>query len=341
MPNEDQVQADSKDETTLVADPLDAAKSTNSGTNELAAYEAEKNALLDNLNNDDEQGVELADLENEVENENAEADSIEEESEEQEEETFEEEETEPETQEAKTSKKIRFSNPDDLAVAAIAKAKKISLADAADIFRGQNTTKHEVEPDDKEETNASAETADTVTATIKELQQQKRDKFSALEFEAAAEIEEQIEALRDKRDELRASEAQKKILDEQKNAEKYYADYEKSEQKTLLYYRDAAVKDSPLAKEMARLESVMLELEDPLYYSPDKPFILAKKAASNLGIAMEKPGAAPVKKTVKHRPIQPAGGNARTTSTDANQAFEQEIAQLESLDAYERKFRRG
>ena len=135
------------------------------------------------------------------------------------------------------------------------------------------------------------------------------------------------------------TEAREQSRQEQAEATKFYADYAKSEEKTVGLYPDAAVKNSPMAKEMARLEAEMLELGDPLYHSTDKPFILAKEAAKNLGIPMKKPGTAPVKKTVQHRPIQPAGGNARTTSTDANQALEQEIEQLDSLEAYERKFR--
>lgn len=338
MANEDQVQTDLQTEETPVVDPLDAANSQN-GTNELAAYEAEKDALLEQLGNDDEQGEKPAEVEESEEAQGEEAAS-EEEAEEQSEETTEEEVTEDDPEpEARTSKKIRFSNPDDLAVAAIAKAKKISLVEAARIYAGDPpATKH---PEATQEEEAATETVAAVSTAIKDLQTQKREKLAALDFEGAAELDEQIDALRDKRDELKISEARQQTLAEQKEAEKFYAAYQKSEDKTIGLYPDAAVKDSPMSKEIARLDAEMLELGDPLYYSTDKPFILAKEAAKNLGIPMKKPGTAPVKKTVQHRPIQPAGGNARTTSTDANQALEKEIDQLDSLEAYERKFGRG
>jgi hypothetical protein len=96
-----------------------------------------------------------------------------------------------------------------------------------------------------------------------------------------------------------------------------------------------------MAKEMAKLDAEMRELGDPLYHSTDKPFILAKEAARNLGIPMRKPGTAPAKKTVQHRPVQPASGNASTTSADPNQRFEQEIASISSLDDYEALVGRG
>jgi hypothetical protein len=75
----------------------------------------------------------------------------------------------------------------------------------------------------------------------------------------------------------------------------------------------------------------MLELGDPLYHSTDKPFILAREAAKNLGIPMKKPGSAPAKKSVQHRPIQPASGNARTTTTDSAQRASEAIDGIKSL----------
>jgi len=332
-----QAQADTPDETPVV-DPLDATKSQ-SGTNELAAYQAEKEAMLNSLDNDDEQGHESAEVEEEEEEQNADDTVSDEEAEEQSEEVSDEEEADEEEPEpeAKTKDRFRFKNADDQAVAAIAKAKGISLVEAARLYAGEpTTTKHQ---EAVQESQEARESVADVTAQIKDLQAQKKAKFSELNFDEAAELDEQIDALRDKRDELKVTEAREQSRQEQAEATKFYADYEKSEIKTVGLYPDAAVKTSPLAKEMARLEAEMLELGDPLYHSTDKPFILAKEAAKNLGIPMKKPGTAPVKKTVQHRPIQPAGGNARTTSADVNQALEQEIDQLDSLEAYERKFR--
>lgn len=325
--SEHQAQADTPDPTP-VADPLDAANSTNSGTNDFEAYEAEKEALLNSLSDSDESGDEPdddasweQDAEEQISDEEAE------ESEEQEEEP-----------EAKAKDRFRFKDPIDQQIAAVAKAMGVNLIEAAKIVEGRNSsnsadpTKHQ----DASQEREASESVATVTATIKELQAQKREKLASLEFETAAELDEQIDALRDQRDELKVTEAREQSRQEQAETEKFYADYAASEDKTIGLYPDAAVKNSPMAKEMARLEAEMLELGDPLYHSTDKPFILAKEAALKLGIPMRKPGATPVKKSVQHRPIQPAGGNARTTSADANQRFVQEIESLDTLDAYER-----
>lgn len=318
-----QAQADTPDETP-VADPLDAANSTDSGTTSaLDDYHAEVEAALRTMESD-EQGEQPADQEADESQENADES---EESEGQEQILDEEEEEE---QEVKTSKRIRLNRPEDIAIAAIAKAKDVSFAEATDIYRGQNPTKHQ----DPEPEREASESVATVTATIKDLQAQKKEKLSSLDFETAAELDEQIDDLRDKRDELKLSEAREQSRQEQAETAKFYADYAKSEEKTVGFYPDAAVKDSPMAKEMAKLDAEMRELGDPLYHSTDKPFILAKEAAKSLGIPMKKPGTAPVKKTVQHRPIQPAGGNARTSATDPARRATEAIDGIQSMRDY-------
>lgn len=338
MPH-NQAQADTPDETP-VADFLNAAN-TQTGTNELAAYEAEKEAVLNSLNNDDEQGDNSAEVEYEEEEQYADDTVSAEETEEENAEAFEEEEFEDEEPEpeAKTSNRFRFKNADDQAVAAIAKAKDISLVEAARIYAGEPST-----PKDQQQTQESLEpheSVESVKADIKDLLAQKREKLTSLDFESAADLDEQIELLREKRDEMKVMEARDQSRQEQAEATKFYADYEANEIKTIGLYPDAGVKNSPMSKEMARIDAEMLKLGDPLYYSTDKPLILAKEAAKILGTLMRKPGTAPVKKTVQYRPIQPAGGNARTTSTDGNQTFAQDLDKLDSLEAYERKFGRG
>lgn len=332
MVNEDQAKADLKTEETPVVDPLDAANSQ-IGTNELDAYEAEREAMLADLDAYPTQGQEPAEEQQEERQQDDDAVS-EEEAEEQSEETSEEDEDEPE---AKAPKRIRVSRPEDIAIAAIAKAKDISFAEATDIFRGLSTTKH---PDQEAEQTTASETVQSVSEEIKQLQAQKREALKNLEFEDFTDIENRLDALRDRREELKFSEAQAKARADKDAESEYYSKYGASEAKALGFYPDAGVKDSPMAKEMARLEAEMLEMGDDLYHSPDKPLILAKEAAKNLGIPMKKPGPAPVQKTVQRRPFNPASGDARTTSADSNQAFDQKVEGLTTLDAYEEEVRR-
>jgi len=314
---EHQAQADAQDPIS-VPDPLDVGNSTNSGTKDaLNAYAESVDSVLSQLENEDTQGEQSAPddfLEEQDQAEDGEEDEA---------------EDEPEV---KTSKRVRLSDPIDQQVAGVAKAMGISLIEAAKIVEARTSTKHQ---DSSQENQIPSESVESVKAEIRELMAQKKEMLASLDFETAADLDEQIESLREKRDELKVTEAREQSRQEQSDATKFYADYAKSEQKTVGFYPDAAVENSPMAKEMVRLEAEMLELGDPLYHSTDKPFILAKEAAKNLGIPMKKPGTAPVKKTVQHRPIQPAGGNARTIPTDSAKKALEMIGSAKTMKEYE------
>lgn len=330
MSDENQAQADHEDQTP-VANPLDVANSTESGTNTaLDDWHASVAALDLDESSESTQGEQPADEEAEESQENSdqseESQEQEAESEEDASDAVEDEEPEPE---AKASKRIRLTDPTDQKVAFVAKVMGINFVEAAKIVEAQSSTKHQAA--DQEDSQEASESAASVTAAIKDLQAQKREKLSALEFEAAADIDDQIEELRDKRENLKIAEVQEKSKADADAESKFYAEYEKSEIKTIGLYPDAAKPDSPMAKEMARLEAEMLELGDPLYHSTDKPFILAKEAAKNLGIPMKKPGSPPAKKPVQHRPMQPAGGNARTTTTDSAKKASEAIDGIGSM----------
>lgn len=299
----------------------------------MSAYEAELAAALaaetetDTLGDEPVTGAESEEIQAEDEP------VAEEVAEEQEEEVSDDEEVAEDEPEVKTKDRFRFKDPNDQKVAAVAKAMGVSLIEAAKIVEGQTTTKHQ----DSEAEPEARESVAEVTATIKDLQTQKKEKLAALEFEAAAELDEQIDTLRDKRDDLKASEAREKSLSEQRAADKFYADYAENEAKTVKFYPDAAKADSPMGKEMARLEAEMLALGDPLYHSAGKPFALAKAAAINLGIPMTNPNKSPVaKKAAANRPIQPASGNARTTATAPAVRQEEAIDKIGSINDYEK-----
>jgi hypothetical protein len=63
-----------------------------------------------------------------------------------------------------------------------------------------------------------------------------------------------------------------------------------SKVRALELYPDVSVEanangQTPLVKEMMRLDNILKETGNELYYSPDKPFKLTQMAANNLGIA--------------------------------------------------------
>ena len=340
MPNEAQVKADSKDQT--VADQTDAAESTISGTNEPSGYDAALAEALSDDTNQTAQDDESAEVDEEVDETQENEEQAEEEQEEEvEEQTSEEdagETAEQEEPEAKTSKKIRFSNPEDLAVAAIAKAKKISLVEAAKIFSGEpNSTKHQEQRQEKQETTEKVDTVDSVQARIEELEDMEAQASTDLEFETANEHRKEANKLRNKLIDLKIAEVHEKNQAEANTERKFLSDYAESEAEAVKFYPSAAKADSPLHKEILRLDAEMRELGDPLYHSEKKPFVLAKQAAKNLGIPMTNPNKSAQKKVVPNRPIiQPAGGNARTiTPTTQISKIDQAVDSVKDEASYD------
>ena len=322
MPHATQAQADLPDDTTVV-DPLDAPNNPN-GT-ELANYEAQREALLNAFDEESEQppvGQE----------EDAEADD-----ESNEEFSPTEEEAEPE---ARTSMRPRLHDPVDIAVAAIAKARGIGLIEAAKAYEMANPQADATQAQEQAQEQAQGDTVRSVNEAIKELRARHKEANANLEFETAAELFDQLEDLRDQREDLKAYEAGAKAATEQAQAQAFEAKYSQSERLTVAYYPDATNPESPLVKRMIELDKQMLNLGDPLYHSPDKPLVLAKAAARELGVMMAKPGAIKAR-TNSSSPIPTASGSARTTATAPSAKLEDAINKATSLEEYEKLVGRG
>lgn len=319
---DDLAQADTPDEATATGLD-DAVESTNSGTiDPVAAYNAELEAILNGEAVDATQGGE-PDVEETEQAEEVAPDQIEQE----------EEPANDADDDDAGPRRIRLSSVEDRAVAAIAKAKGISLVEAAKIFEGQNPTQREAVQAVEVE---NVVTSTDIRAQIAEIEEQEGDALTALNFEEAKELRKKASELRDQLIELKIAEAQEKITASSKAERQFYQQYEASESKAVQFYPDAAKADSPLSVEMARLEAEMKSLGDDLYYSPDKPLILAKAAAKNLGILMSNPSNQAVKKTVTNRPLQPASGNARTSATAPAAKLDDVIDGIGSINDYER-----
>lgn len=247
-----------------------------------------------------------------------------------------EEETEPEAseseEETRLQERFRFKSDEDKAVAALAKAKGISLVEAAQQYAALTAPKETEQPNTE-----ARETVSSVKSQIKELEAKAKEAATALNFDEAEDFREQANELRDKLIDLKLAERDAEKMADVKREQEFYAKYQASEQKTLQFYPDAGKAESRLAKEMAALDAQMQELGDPLYFSENKPFILAQQAAVKLGIPMTKPGTAKAAKpTVQHRPMQPASGNARTTTTEATKQLSDVIDGIKTVDEYER-----
>lgn len=329
MSDENQAQADAPDATNQsVVDPLDATISQDGTKIALNNYQAELDKALNaELEPDDAQGDEPAE----------EIEQVEEQPEEEEQEQISEEE-EPEAtaeeEETRLQERFRFKSDEDKAVAALAKAKGISLVEAAQQYAALNAPKEQTQ---EQSTAEVTESVASVTAKIKELEAQAKASATALNFDEAEDFRAQANDLRDRLIDLKLSEREAVKQAEARKEQEFYAKFEASEKKALQFYPDAGKADSPLAREMAALDAQMRDLGDPLYYSEEKPFILAKQAAVKLGIPMTKPGEKPAAKpSVQRRPMQPASGNARTTTTDAAKSVSEAIDGVKTVDEYEK-----
>lgn len=181
-------------------------------------------------------------------------------------------------------------------------------------------------------------TVATVSMEINELRSKRDEASASLEFETAADLQREIDAKLDQREELRYREMTEKSQTEQREAASFEAAYNASEEKTVRFYPDTANPESDMVARMIEIDARMRENQDPLWHSPDKPFLLAKAAARELGIIMAdpsakpKPAKAPQKNVV---PVQPASGSARTTAPAPGRKLDDALESLDSLEDYE------
>jgi hypothetical protein len=335
---ENQAEADQTDETPVV-DPLDAANSQNSGTTDLSSYEDEIQAMMQEggiqLGDDEEQEKSAPDDTTDDEFEANDADDQPDPGE------VEDAEDEDELPKSKGSERFRFSSEEDKAVAAIAKAKGVTLVEAARIYSGEPAKAAETTQEQQQ--SATSETVAGVEAEILELRQRYKEATKAIDVDEQAELFEQLEQKRDQLAQLKIKEAEQSARAVQTEHEKELQAFNETWDFTRERYPDLNDPNSAMYKEVARLDAEMQELGDPLAGDPKRLWDLAKKAGLNTRTPMTKPqgkqSPAPTKGKTGS-PIKPAAGNRGTTSAEPNQAFVQKVEGLQTLDAYEEEIRR-
>ncbi len=345
MPNDSQAQADSNEEP-LVDDPLDASNDPEFGATELASYESEVEGIdmeLDGQAQAADESDESSSQDDEDEDQASdgeEQDSEDEEGEEEEQSTDEpdDEDTEEEDAPASKSNRFRIRASDEVEAEALDMRKRHpdwSLKEC--IAKAETLLGVEQSVPNEEQDAVETLTVATLSEQIKELRAKRDEANASLEFETSGEIQREIDELQDQREELRFHEVAEKSTAAQREAEQYEAEYSVSESKAVKFYPDTAKPDSEMVQRMAELDTRMRENGDPLYYSTDKPFILAKAAAKELGIIMSDPKAkAPGKPSpTTSRPIQPASGSARTTATNAPARTKDAIERIEDMSDYD------
>jgi hypothetical protein len=121
------------------------------------------------------------------------------------------------------------------------------------------------------------ESSEAVRARLADLRKQRSDALRSAELERAADLDEEIGELENHLPEVRQA--------EQTYDSAYDRAWEASAQQALSVYPDARNADSALAKEMVRLDQQLIKGNDPMQHHPDRPMLLAARAAANLGIA--------------------------------------------------------
>lgn len=344
MPKEDQAQADLDQH--VPGDPAVAADSSHDpdeGATKLDAYNAQLADLMNAAPGLEtpaepppEEAAEEPPAEEEAAADDAEAPP---EAEPAEEAKGDGEEDEPDDDEPKPSttiKTTRFRIPvsDEVAVEALGLKKRhpdwslTKCEEKAKAILGKPT---EADGEAAPDTGQPAETVESCRAKLKELREAKAQAIEDVDFAEVAKFDLEIEGLRDRIEDLRVEEARA----EQSEREAFIADVDRSKNLAVEVYPATADADSALVAKMVEIDKTLQELDDPLFFSPNKPFKLAQMAAAELGIAPNTqrgkaakspqngaPKAPPASRPTTH----PASGNARTSTPTANSRFSAELA---------------
>jgi len=257
------------------------------------------------------------------------------------EEATEEETEEEEEPELKTSKRIRLSDPEEIAIHAIKRAKGCTLVEATRYYLGEQPAR--AAETTQEQESAPSETSTAIEAKIEELHAEKLDAIRAIDVERQAELETEIRQLEKKARQLAVTEAENAARTVQTQHEKAVEVFDASWGKSLEHYPSLSDPNSAMYKEIQRLEAQAIELGDPLAGDPARLWDFAKKAGLNTRTPMTKPqgkqSSAPAKGKTGS-PVKPAAGNRGTTSAEPNQVFVQKVEGYQSLDEYEEDVRR-
>lgn len=228
-----------------------------------------------------------------------------------------------------TGKRAHLRLPEDdkvgrLAAAMMKRNRDMSMAEAV----AKASAQLGITPKETQTSSTKPEdTAPKMPATVQETDAAKQGKWAEyrkamaeVRLEDAANIMAEIDALTAHRFGLERSEERQAAADEAK----FNKDFSASAAKASELYAFASDANSPGGKRMLEIERQLQENNDPLYYSPDKPLVVAQMVAAELKIAPKaktqapaKP-AAPAAQPAAKKGVVPAGGS-RTTPPPVNQ----------------------
>jgi hypothetical protein len=243
-----------------------------------------------------------------------------------------------------TASKTRLRLPEGdkegrLAAAFLQRNKDWSMGQAIDAARkqlGTATPEVKTQTQTTAETNEPTETLETVSAEIERLEAERSKAVKELRFEDTDGLDRQLRKLDRKHTALeRQAEAEGRERKAQARAQ-YETSFAKSNTQAVGLYPDAANVESPLAKKMVEIETLLEETNDPLFRDPNKPLVVAQMAARELRIAPKAKGTAPVVKpalkpaapavpVAKPKGMLPAGGSTTAPVTNPHAEMNSKI----------------
>ena len=236
----------------------------------------------------------------------------------------------------------RLKDPMDIAVATLAKAKGISLIDAARIIDGAQATQQSQQSEQEKQT--PSESVDSVTARLEELEELEAEALDAIDMPTASQHRKEANKLRNQLMDLKIAEVQSKAIAkanaDQNEAARFTAEFIEDRDKYLVLYPaaksafDGEGAKTPFAEAIIKMNAEWEANGDPLFNNPKKAGFLMKNVAAQLGIPLLKAGSTPAQKSVQHRPTLTASGNARTATTDSSKRTSDVIEGLKNSEDF-------
>lgn len=187
------------------------------------------------------------------------------------------------------------------------------------------------------------DTVEGVDTAIEALETQKVKAAEDLNLAEIAKIDSQLRKL----DRQRTSLERQGEQQERQQVAEYDTAFASSEAKAADLYEFASKPDSPGGKRMLEIEESLLETEDPRYYAPNKPLLIAQMVAAELNIAPKSKKAAPAKPAVAAPPaaskkqVIPAGGAKTTPPADpAQNADVARVSKISNMAELRAEFKR-
>lgn len=196
---------------------------------------------------------------------------------------------------------------------------------------------------DAPETNGMPATVEATDAKIKELRAKRKTAMTDLKFDEVADLNDQIDDMNAHKFTLERKTERETSQRESQAAAKYDADFDASAKRASELYEFAADPKSEGAIRMREIDAALKDTNDPLYFSPNKPLVIAQMVGRELRIAPKLNGK---KSTTQGKPVvaskEPAtqkpksviteGGASTTPQTKGSQSkFDESVGKVTTL----------